>query len=169
MSIVIDTREQLPYSFKSHTLVRKLEAGDYSVAGAEDRIAVERKSMTDFIGTVIRGRKRFHAELRKLAEYEHACVVVEGSLRDLLEGRYPGGAHPNALLGSVLSIVVDFGVPVYFCSDRQCACRFVAGFLERCLKKVNQECRQQQETKPCRCADESTGSFSRAPHSPRDV
>jgi DNA excision repair protein ERCC-4 len=153
MSIVIDTREQLPYSFKSHTLVRKLEAGDYSVAGAEDRIAVERKSMTDFIGTVIRGRKRFHAELRKLAEYEHACIVVEGSLRDLLEGRYTGGAHPNALLGSVLSIVVDFGIPVYFCSDRQCACHFVAGYLERCHRKVFNQCQSNPITIPRRCAD----------------
>ncbi len=135
IGIVIDTREQQPYAFDTErfdTVRRALPAGDYSLVGSETRVAVERKSMPDFVSTVIRARKRFHAELRKLAEYEHACIVVEGSLRDLLEGRYPGGAHPNALLGSVLSIVVDFGVPVYFCSDRQCACRFVAGFLDRC-------------------------------------
>jgi len=99
-------------------------------------VAVERKSMPDFVSTVIRARKRFHAELRKLAEYEHACIVVEGSLRDLLDGRYPGGAHPNALLGSVLSVVVDFGVPVYFCGDRQCAKQFVEAFLDRSAETV---------------------------------
>lgn len=49
--------------------------------------------MPDFVSTVIHVRKRFHTELRKLAEYEPACIIVEGSLRDLLEGRYPGGAH----------------------------------------------------------------------------
>jgi ERCC4-type nuclease len=139
--IIIDTREQEAYAFDSQrfsTVRRALPAGDYSLDGSETRVAVERKSMPDFVSTVIRARKRFHAELRKLAEYEHACIVVEGSLRDLLEGRYPGGARPNALLGSVLSIVVDFGVPVYFCSDRQCACRFVAGFLERYWRAINE-------------------------------
>jgi len=135
VAVVVDTREQEPWTFdpeRIEVVRRALPAGDYSLAGRELSVAVERKSMPDFVSTVIRARKRFHAELRKLAEYEHACIVVEGSLRDLLEGRYPGGAHPHAMLGSVLSIVVDFGVPVYFCSDRQGTCRFVAGFLERC-------------------------------------
>jgi len=133
--IIIDTREQTAYAFDSQrfsTVRRALPAGDYSLDGSETRVAVERKSMPDFVSTVIRARKRFHAELRKLAEYEHACIVVEGSLRDLLEGRYPGGAHPNALLGSVVSIVVDFGVPVYFCGDRQTAIRYVEAYLHRC-------------------------------------
>lgn len=153
ITIIVDTREQRPYSFDVPAVVRKLDAGDYSIVGAEDRVVVERKSMEDFIGTVIRGRRRFHAELRKLITYDRACIVVEGSLRDLLEGRYPSGAHPNALLGSVLSIVVDFGVPVYFCSDRQCACRFVAGYLERCHRKVFNQCQNNSITIPRRCAD----------------
>lgn len=156
ISIVIDTREQQPYSFdpeRFETVRRALPAGDYSLVGSETRVAVERKSMPDFVSTAVRARRRFHAELRKLAEYEHACIVVEGSLRDLLEGRYAGGAHPNALLGSVLSIVVDFRVPVYFCSDRQCACRFVAGFLERCHRKVFNQCQSNPITIPRRCAD----------------
>jgi len=120
-TFVIDTREQNGYSFNAPTVRRALPAGDYSLVGSETRVAVERKSMPDFVSTVIRARKRFHAELRKLAEYEHACIVVEGSLRDLLEGRYPGGAHPNALVGTVVSICVDWGIPVFFCSDRQTA------------------------------------------------
>jgi len=31
----------------------------------------------------------------------------------------------------LLSIVVDFDIPVFFCSDRQVACRFVEGYLLR--------------------------------------
>lgn len=141
IGIVIDTREQQPYAFdpeRFETVRGALPAGDYSLVGSETGVAVERKSIPDFVSTVIRARKRFHAELRKLAEYEHACIVVEGSLRDLLEGRYPGGAHPNALLGSVLSIVVDFGVSVYFCSDRQGARQFVEAYLERCARAANE-------------------------------
>jgi ERCC4-type nuclease len=46
-----------------------------------------------------------------------------------VEKRYRGGAHPNAVLGSALSIILDFGVPVFFCSNRQIACHFVQAYL----------------------------------------
>ena len=127
-----------PSGFYFETVRHALPAGDYSLVGSERRVAVERTSMPDFVSPVIRARKRFHAELRKLAEYEHACIVVEGSLRDLLEGRYPGGAHPNALLGTVVSICVDWGIPVYFCSDRQAANLFVEAYLERCWRAISE-------------------------------
>ena len=94
-------------------------------------MAVERKTLEEFVSTGIRSRKRFTRELRRLSEYAAACVVMEADLRDILGGRYRSGAHPNAVLGALLSIVVDFGVPVFFCSDRQAACRFVQGFLHR--------------------------------------
>ncbi|NLO32426.1 MAG: hypothetical protein GX117_03580 [Candidatus Hydrogenedentes bacterium] len=70
INIVIDTREQQPYTFdpeRFETVRRALPAGDYSLVGSETRVAVERKSRSNFISTVIRTRKRFHAELRKLA------------------------------------------------------------------------------------------------------
>ncbi len=137
--IIIDTREQEAYAFDSQrfsTTRRALPAGDYSLDGSETRVAVERKSMPDFVSTVIRARKRFHAELRKLAGCEFACVVVEGSLRDVLEGSYGTGAHPNAVFGAAISICVDWGVPVYFCGDRQTARRFTEDYLERCWRSI---------------------------------
>jgi ERCC4-type nuclease len=138
VTIVVDTREQEPYAFNpKHVIVSRkaLPAGDYSIDGREDSVAVERKTIEDFVSTVIRSRKRFKRELQCLAGYESACIVVEAGLSDILGGRYRSGAHPNAVLGSVLSIIVDFGVPVFFCSDRQAACRFVEGYLMRCERK----------------------------------
>jgi len=64
-------------------------------------------------------------------------VVVEGSLGDLLERRYRSGAHPSSVFGAALSIIVDHGVPVFFCGDRQVACRFVEGLLLRYQRKVS--------------------------------
>lgn len=139
ITVVVDSREQAPYSFDPEkiTAVRKaLPAGDYSLAGREDRVAVERKSMADFVTTVIRGRKRFHRELQKLAAFEAACVVVECNFRDLVDGRYRSDAHPHAIIATVASIVVDFGVPVFFCSDRQAACRFVEEYLTRFHRRI---------------------------------
>ncbi len=130
--IVIDTREQEPYSFDPRLAAvvrRALPTGDYSVEGLEQRVAVERKSLDDFVSTVIHSRARFRAELRILGGYRAACIVVEAGLADILQKRYRGDAHPNAVLGSALSIILDFGVPVFFCSNRQAACYFVQAYL----------------------------------------
>jgi len=132
VTFIVDTREQEGYSFDSRLVAverRALPAGDYSVAGLEGVVAVERKSIDDFVSTVIHGRARFRKELLKLAGYRAACVVVEAGVLDVLLGRYRGGAHPNAVLGSALSIILDYRVPVFFCSSRQAACQFVQAYL----------------------------------------
>ena len=139
--IVIDTREQQPYAFDPARFSverRALPAGDYSLVGSEERVAVERKSLADFAQTVIRARRRFHEELRKLAGHEFACIVVEGSMRDVLDGAYGTGAHPNSVFGAAISLCVDWRVPVYFCGDRQIARRFVEAYLERCTRAINE-------------------------------
>jgi ERCC4-type nuclease len=131
-SIIIDTREQEPYSFDPRvaTAVRRaLPAGDYSVDGLEAFVAVERKTLDDFVSTVIHSRERFRAELRKLAGYRAACVVVEAGIPDILQQRYRGEAHPNAVLGNALSIILDYRIPVFFCANRQAACHFVQAYL----------------------------------------
>jgi len=132
VTLLVDTREQEPYSFDARLVVverRALPAGDYSVAGLEGVVAVERKTLDDFVSTVIHSRPRFREELKKLAEYRAACVAVEGSLLDVLMHRYRGDAHPNAVLGSALSIILDYRIPVFFCSSRQAACQFVQAYL----------------------------------------
>ena len=138
ITVVVDTREQEPYTFdpSSVSVIRRaLPAGDYSIEGYEESVAVERKTLEDFVSTVIHSRKRFTRELQRLTGYTAACVVVEADLNDILRGRYRSGANPKAVLGTVLSIVVDFHVPVFFCSDRQAACHFVAGYLLRFHRK----------------------------------
>jgi DNA excision repair protein ERCC-4 len=138
--VVADTREQAPYAFDASrvTVVRRaLPAGDYSVEGHETAIAAERKSLEDYVATVIRDRARFLRELQVLAEYDLGCVVVEATLQDIVEHRYRSGAHPNAVLGATAAIIVDHGVPVFFAGDRQLAC----GFVERLLCRYHRKAR----------------------------
>jgi len=137
-SIVVDSREQEPYVFSQErvAMVRHaLLAGDYTIAGLENRVAVERKSLDDFASTVIRSRRRFYAELRRLQGLDAACVVVEGGLGDLLTGRYRGAAHPRSVFGAAMAIIVDFGVPVFFCGNRQIARLFVEEYLLRANRR----------------------------------
>jgi len=134
IAVIVHTREQEPYAFDPKRVIvtrKALPAGDYSIEGHENLVAVERKTLKDFVSTVIRSRKRFTRELRRLSDFDDACIVVEADLSDILGGRYRSGANPNAVLGTVLSIIVDFDIPVFFCSDRQAACRFVQEYLRR--------------------------------------
>jgi DNA excision repair protein ERCC-4 len=132
-TIVIDTREGEPYSFDPRlagAVRRALAAGDYSLAGLEDQVAVERKTLDDFVSTVIHRRRRFREELRKLSRYRAACVVVEAE-----SAGHPWAPLSRARRGPrpwsarLLSILLDYGVPVAFCGNRQAACHFTQAFL----------------------------------------
>ena len=95
----------------------------------ESVVAVERKSLDDFVSTVIHSRARFRAELRKLAGYRAACVVVEAGLLDVLQGATGVAPIRTRVLGNALSIMLDYRIPVFFCSNRQAACQFVQAYL----------------------------------------
>jgi ERCC4-type nuclease len=139
--VIVDTREQEPYAFNPALVTpvrRALPAGDYSITGLETVVAVERKSMDDFVDTVVHARERFYRELSKLARYRRSCVVVEGGIPDLLAGDYRGRARPGSVFGSAVAITVDFGVPVFFCSTRPAACRFVETYLLRAEARRDQ-------------------------------
>jgi DNA excision repair protein ERCC-4 len=139
-TIVVDTREQAPYGFESPKVTsvrRALRAGDYSVEGLETVVAVERKTLDDFVSTVIWSRDRFQRELDRLRTYAAACVVVEADLTDVLKGSYWSEARPASVLGAAIAIIVDSGVPIFFCSDRQAARLFVERYLLRCSKRFS--------------------------------
>jgi DNA excision repair protein ERCC-4 len=129
--IVIDTRENRPYSFtdRVETVNKALPAGDYSVQGAETQIAVERKSLDDYLSTIIHAQARFGRELSLLQRYPRAWIVVEGSLEEVLQGRYTSRAHPQAVLALTASLMTRYGVPVLFVGDRPSACALVEALL----------------------------------------
>lgn len=89
-TVVIDNREQRPYSFsapirvaalrKSFSVTSRrgtLHTGDYSLLTLESEIAVERKSLADLFSTLGAGRERFTRELARLATFRSASIVVE--------------------------------------------------------------------------------------------
>ena len=138
--IVIDSREQEPYTFACEVLKAKLDAGDYSVAGFEQRVAVERKSLRDFVGTVIHDFDRFTRELAKLSAMEAACIVVEADLTAVLCGLHHDALRavaPQSLLGSSTYIAIKYRVPVYWCGSRPAAVRFTDAYLRSFVRVVS--------------------------------
>lgn len=133
ISVVVDTREQLPYAFDPRLFEvtsAALTSGDYSLIGAEGRIAIERKSLSDFIGSITTGRDRFFRELERLARLEFAAVVVESDFRALCSGAYRSKADPASVVGTALAITARFA-PVLFAGDRAGGQRMTAGLLRR--------------------------------------
>lgn len=141
VKIIIDSREQMPYSFDENnnieTIRRKLPSGDYSLDGWDYEIAVERKELNDYVQTIINDRDRFRRELTALQNYRAACIVVEGNLSDITGHSYTSGANENAVFGATTSIIVDWEIPVFFASSRQIAREFTEQFLIRWHQRLS--------------------------------
>ena len=118
---VVDTREQKPYKFREDDVRKKLDTGDYSIEGMENEVVVERKSLSDFINSVLPGRgwKRFQKELQRMQEIDRTCIVIEGDWSNICSGNYRSELHPNSLQGFVIRILVDYGIPIFFVSNHK--------------------------------------------------
>ena len=118
--IIIDTREQQPWSFHGYARCSRgtLDAGDYALEG--DRgFAVERKSLDDFAGSVSTGWRRLKNELGRMRamEYPARVIIVEGCWCDILRHQY---SHPQVLPQFVFSRIAEMtmdGVAVLLCGD----------------------------------------------------
>lgn len=114
-TVVVDTREQAPYTFATplregrryyrvETIRGTLHSGDYSLAGFESRVAVERKSLADLYSTLCQGRRRFTDELARLNAMEFAAVVIEADWQTILV--YPpkhSQLNPRTVFASVVA------------------------------------------------------------------
>jgi ERCC4-type nuclease len=91
LQIIVDTREQRPWTFENYNVTVKragLRSGDYSLAGHEDQIALERKSLDDLVQSLSHGRDRFEREVERLSALSFAAVLVEASAEDIARHRY---------------------------------------------------------------------------------
>ena len=132
-----DWREQKPYQFqfvKPSPLIEvvTLETGDYSVKGHENRVTVERKSVTDLFSSVGKDRDRFQKEMERLSNFDYAAVVVEGDWRKCL--RDPplfSQLRPKSLFATVIAWEQRYGVSFWMCPNRNFAERATYRILER--------------------------------------
>lgn len=132
--IVVDTREQLPFPFPDgvETVRGTLRSGDYSVKGLEDKVAVERKSLTDLYGSVTRGRERFEREIQRLSELEYAMVVIEASWVDLIRNPPPRTeVKPRSVVATIIAWEHRYGVPFHAYGPRALGARLTFRTLER--------------------------------------
>ena len=129
--IVIDTREQLPYEFDCPTVVRMLDAGDYSVEGMEMDVVIERKTKADIYGSVTAGRERFEREMVRLYRVKYPALVIESDLQGLLEAPPFSRVSPAVVVNTLVSWSIKYGVCVWLAGNRQLAQRLMFRLLEK--------------------------------------
>ena len=140
MTIIIDTREQRPYGFQRldcQPEFAALPAGDYSLPGFTDRIAVERKELNDLVACLMgKNRERFERELGKAKSYEVFAVVVEASMQDIATSKYKSKMKPHAALQSIAAFTIRHRVPFLFCGSRQGAEYMTYSLLAKYLYEI---------------------------------
>ncbi len=118
VEIVVDQRElnstiarDLSTREGIETRLETLEVGDYVCS---DRVVVERKSVTDFVDTLVGGERSMFEQVGEMAShYARPVVIVEGE-GDLYEER---NVHPNAIRGALASLAIDFDASVLRTTD----------------------------------------------------
>lgn len=120
-TIIVDSREQIPYLFESYDWRRgTLKTGDYSLEGFSDVLAVERKNKLDAWAMLSNERKRFERCLERLSLLDRAAIVIECSMAEFCEPP-PNVFRVNAAtaMGSYISWSTKYRIPVYFAENRQ--------------------------------------------------
>jgi hypothetical protein len=84
-AMLIDTREQQPIPYENQS-VEKLYIGDYLLKNLYTNTFVDRKSESDFLGTLSSGLDRFEKEIQRAVELGgYLFVVTESSIAKIQE------------------------------------------------------------------------------------
>ncbi|MBI5148646.1 hypothetical protein HZA33_03120 [Candidatus Pacearchaeota archaeon] len=132
MKVIADTREK--NSLVAAELVSKKIEVDFQHLAVADyligEIAIERKTASDFISSII--NKRLMRQLEEIKQYPKQLLIIEGLEEiDFSESKF----HPNAIKGMILSILTDFSVPIILTKDYQETAEYMALIVKRLEKK----------------------------------
>lgn len=107
---------------------QQLDVGDYVLSS---RIGVERKTVDDFLNSLIEGK--LFVQMKNLrTAYSRPLLIVEGD--GLLTKR---NISHNAIFGSFVSIIVDFGIPIITTHSAQETADFLSVMAQREQKSGN--------------------------------
>lgn len=137
-TVLIDAQEKQPWTFQGFPTIVPIKYqslgpshGDYTIAGYERSVHIERKSKADAQGTFTappdteRG-ERWRATLNFLAEIPCGAVVIECTMGEMLADIESRGKRSVATLRKVMHRQVlawqcDFALPFIFCDHRRLA------------------------------------------------
>lgn len=123
--VICDTRESRPYSFQGikpnppQTCRQALQTGDYSIAGLTDQVTIERKSLADLFGSVGTNRKRFESEMKRMATFRYAAIVIEADFHTMfLAPPERSKMNPKSVFRSLIAWSIRYNVHIWPAWDR---------------------------------------------------
>ena len=118
-TLIVDTREQTPlFTTKPWIIYRKLDQADYSILGFEDKIAIERKSITDLLNVMGISRKRFEKEIERLRGYWWKGLLIEGTEKDVYDIHKHSSVNLNARYHTLASWEIR-GFHIYYAESKK--------------------------------------------------
>jgi len=144
-TIIVDTREQLPYSFEDFknwvpkTELAGLKTGDYSVKGYEDKICLERKTLVDIVGSLMSGRERFLREMERMSKIPSRTLMLECSRAEIktpYNFAQDVRAHPNGVIGSLDAISTKYNINVHYGCSRELCEEYAASWLSKAYSYI---------------------------------
>ncbi|MDD1776055.1 MAG: helix-hairpin-helix domain-containing protein [Candidatus Methanomethylicus sp.] len=146
IKVIIDHREAQSATVKELIKLgvvidfRSLKVGDYVVS---DEVAIERKTCSDFASSIIDRRLFEQASAMKEA-YGRPLLLLEGG------GQPVRGISPEAVRGALITMVLDFGVPVLRADNPQETANFIFAIARReqrdCTRGVSLKDRRRPAT-----------------------
>lgn len=148
-TIIVDGAEKLPYRFqelradsamKNRPLIVRaewghLKTGDYSIAGWQKHVTVERKTKGDLYKTLgTKGRDRFEREHERMAGMGagNSCVIIEASWDEILnDPPRRSRVTPKTVFRTFLAWSQRYAVPWYAMDSRRLGEITTFRFLER--------------------------------------
>lgn len=146
-TVIKDTREQEGYYFSKFNtcagmIDQKLDTGDYSIQGLEDKICVERKGCVEELAINLGSKKQtFLREIERMESFPHKYLVLEFGLDDLIkfpkETRIPIKNKSSVKITGkyMLKCLIEFelynDVHVLFCGDKHTAFLAVSSIFKR--------------------------------------
>ena len=92
--------------------IKPLDVCDFVVS---DRVGVERKDASDFLGSMKDGR--LFSQARDMSEvYEKPVIILEGSMKKALKRSY---MKPSSVYGAMSSIALDYGINIIPTDDQE--------------------------------------------------
>jgi ERCC4-type nuclease len=144
-TIIVDTREQMPWEFGLHTTSRtKLDTGDYSIDGFQNLLAIERKRSVSEIATNIT-ESRFNDVVNRLSKIPHAFMLFEFDIMDVYN--YPVGSEipkkmwdklkisGNYIMKILTEIQLNQNIHILYCGSSSTAERVAVGIMKRIYEK----------------------------------
>ena len=146
-TVIKDTREQEGYYFSKFNtcagmIEHKLDTGDYSIQGLEDKICIERKGCVEELAINLGQKKHaFTNEIERMSPFPHKYIVLEFSAEDLLkfpqDTRIPVKSKASLKITGkyMLKCLVEFelynDVHILFCGDKRTAFLIVSSIFKR--------------------------------------